>query len=50
MTKKQADERISQLREEAWQEHLKMQKADGSCRLGCPLHAKKKVLCGKATP
>jgi hypothetical protein len=41
MTKKQADERISEMREEAWKEHLKMQRPDGTCRAGCPLHAKK---------
>jgi len=38
MTKKEADERIGQMREEAWNTHLKKQRPDGTCRAGCPLH------------
>jgi len=39
MTVKQAAERISLMREEAWQKHVKKRNPDGTCRAGCPLHA-----------
>ena len=42
MTKKEADKRVVEMREEAWNAHLKNQKPDGSCRAACPLHGKKK--------
>ncbi|MBI3506728.1 MAG: hypothetical protein HY059_17965 [Proteobacteria bacterium] len=39
MTRKDVDVRIREMKKVDWKKHLRMQKPDGTCRSGCPLHS-----------